>query len=68
MKTYTKEQTTRAMSLINTLAWLRVDGDTVDGEEYYADGNDDEVDALYSAVALAREILGVPDSIDHSDN
>lgn len=48
----------RAVALIETIARLTKDGDIVDGEEYEAQGNDDDVDALYSLISTARELLG----------
>lgn len=51
----------QALSLCRELAEFIKDGDFVNGKEYYADGNDEEIDALYSFVSGAREILGLPD-------
>lgn len=51
----------RALALCVELANRTIDGDFVNGEEYYADGNDEEISALYEAVGTAREILGLPD-------
>ena len=39
------------------VAALLIDGDLVDGEEYCADGNDEEIDALYSLVGMARDMV-----------
>jgi len=53
------------LDLVYTLAGMTIDGDTVAGEEYIADGNDDEVDALYAAVRRARAILGYAEQREH---
>ena len=46
------------LELVRALANQRVDGDIINGEEWEADGNDDEVDALYMFVGWARRLLG----------
>lgn len=51
----------RALKLCQQLAAFTKDGDFVDGEEYYADGNDEEIDALYGFIDDARGILGLPE-------
>lgn len=48
-----------AMELLRRIAAFTIDGDIVDGEEYMADGNDDEIDALYGFVHEARQLLGI---------
>jgi hypothetical protein len=49
------------LALLGRIAGLTIDGDIVDGEEYMADGNDDEIDALYGFVHEARELLNLDD-------
>jgi hypothetical protein len=51
----------RLIGLVEKLARQTIDGDFVDGEEYFADGNDDEIDALYAFVHDARALLGLDD-------
>jgi hypothetical protein len=47
-----------ALPLLRDLANAKIDGDVDDkGEEIIVDGNDDEIDAYYSAIRSARAIL-----------
>jgi hypothetical protein len=49
-----------ALALVKELAAFRIDGDVDEnGDEHMADGNDEEVDALYGFVHQAREVCGV---------
>ena len=47
------------LAFTRAIASQNKDGDIdEDGEEYLADGNDDEVDAYYSLISDARDLLG----------
>jgi hypothetical protein len=45
-------------AFVRSIASRAIDGDIIDGEEIMADGNDKEIDALYSFVHEARDLLG----------
>jgi len=50
------------LKFVMSIARLKKDGDIINGEEYEADGNDDEVDALYSLISSARDMMGTDGS------
>ena len=54
-------------TLLSEIAAMTIDGDYVNGQEYVADGNDEEVDRLYAFVHRARALLGHddPKGLDH---
>lgn len=45
------------LRFVELVARLTKDGDIIDGQEYCADGNDDEIDALYGLISDARDLL-----------
>lgn len=54
-----------ALELVRTMARMIKDGDVIDGSEFSADGNDDDVDALYALISDARELVADrPDGLE----
>jgi hypothetical protein len=51
-------------ALANRLASSLIDGDTFEGREYMADGNDEEIEIFYGLVHEARRILGHKDPME----